>query len=141
MADKNNAKCSICGGEYHACLSCKDSMKLQPWKIHCCSASHFQVFQVLRGYSTKVYTKDEAKEKLQNIDLDDLNYFRPHIKKTVKDILKENKLAAKAVEEVKTVEVIETVETVMETEVEDIKKEEVEKPIMSRKRNFRVETE
>lgn len=136
MADKNNAKCSICGNEYYACLSCHDSMKLHPWKIHCCSASHFQVFQVLRGFSTGAYTKDEAKEKLQNVNLGDLNSFRPHIKKIIKDILKEEKPVAKAVEKV------EPVETIVETEAAEVKKEEtvvkdvenIIKPTVSRKK-------
>lgn len=87
MTKKNNATCSICGGEYHICLSCQDSMKLHPWKIHCCSAVHFQIFQIVRGFSTGVYTKDEAKEKLKNVNLEDLNSFRPHIKKVIEDIL------------------------------------------------------
>lgn len=135
MVKENNAVCSICGKEYHICLSCSDAMKLHPWKIYTDSQSCFQVFQVVRGFSTGVYTKDEAREKLQNVDLKDINSFRPHIKKIVKDILKDDKSVVKAVEKVESVE--ETVETVI-TEVEE---EKVERPIVSRKRNFKVETE
>lgn len=132
---ENNAVCSICGNPYHLCLSCSDAMKLHPWKTYTDSQNCFQVFQVVRGFSTGVYTKDEAKEKLQNIDLKDINSFRPHIKKIVKDILKEDKPIVKAVEEV------ESVETTAKTEVAEVKEEKVEKPIVSRKRNYRVETE
>ena len=132
---ENNAVCSICGNPYHLCLSCSDAMKLHPWKTYTDSQNCFQVFQVVRGFSTGVYTKDEAKEKLQNIDLKDINSFRPHIKKIVKDILKEDKPIAKAVEEV------ESVETTVKTGVAEVEEEKVEKPIVSRKRNYRVETE
>lgn len=90
MAEKNNATCSICGKDYHMCLSCKDSIQLAPWKVHTDTSEHYKVFQIIRGFSTGVYDKDEAKAKLKNVDLSDLNTFRPNIKKIVKDILKES---------------------------------------------------
>lgn len=89
MAEKNNAVCAICGEPYHICLSCKSTMSATPWKVHCDTAEHYKIFQVVRGYNTGVYTKDEAKVKLNNIDLSDLNNLRPHIKSTIENILKE----------------------------------------------------
>lgn len=124
MHEKNNAVCSICGKGYHVCLSCSDAMELHPWKIYTDTQECFKVFQVVRGFSTGVYTKDEAREKLQNVDLKNIDSFRPHIKKIVKDILKEDKVV---VEEVATDEV-ETDKVVV-------------KPTTSRKRVNRVETE
>ena len=121
---ENNAVCSICGKPYYLCLSCSSAMKLHPWKTYTDTQECFKVFQVVRGFSTGVYTKDEAKEKLQNVDLKDVNSFRPHIKKIVKDILKEEKTV------VKTVEIIEN------TVVEDVVKSTV-----SRKRNYKVDNE
>lgn len=91
MAEKNNAVCSICGSPYHLCLSCKDSMKLHPWKIHCCSSECYKTFQIVKGFDSKVYTKEEAKDKFKNVDLKNLKNFVPHIKKIVEDILKEEK--------------------------------------------------
>ena len=108
MAEKNNAVCSICGKGYHVCLSCADAMKVQPWKSFTDTSECFKVFQVVRGFSTGVYTKDEAKEKLQNVDLKDVDSFRPHIKKIVKDILKEEKAVVETVEEIEN-EVVEDV--------------------------------
>lgn len=89
---KNNAICSICGNPYDMCLGCKDQMNLHPWRMHCDTAEHFKVFQVIRGFNTKVYTKEEAKSKLEKIDLSDLETYREHIKNIVKDILKEEKV-------------------------------------------------
>lgn len=94
MSGKNNATCSICGKPYHMCISCKDSMAATPWKRHTCSSEHFKVYQVIHGYSTKVYTKKEAKERFQRIDLSDLDTFRDSIKATVKDIMSVNKTRA-----------------------------------------------
>ena len=120
---ENNATCSICDSGYHVCYSCKDSIQLQPWKIHCCSADCYKVFQVVRGYSTGVYTKDEFKSKLQNIDLSNLDNYREHIKIIIKDALKED-----VVEPVK-------VETATEEKLV------IEKPVVSRKRNYKVNNE
>lgn len=132
MANKNNATCSICGKEYYACLSCRDSLKANPWKIHTDTSEHYKVYQIIHGLSTKVYTKEEARTKLKNVNLNDMESFRPHIKEIVKDILKEEKPVVKTVEKVKPIE----------TEV--IKVEEnsdVIKPSVSRKRNYKVEAE
>ena len=127
MAEKNNATCSICGGSYYLCLSCKDSFKLSPWKIHTDTAEHYKVFQIVKGFSTGVYTKEEAKEKFKNVDLRDIESFRPHIKKIVKDILKEEKVV---------------VEDVVEVEVEKTEtSKDIVKPTVSRKRLNKVEVE
>lgn len=91
IAEKNNSTCSICGTKYYACLSCHDSIQLTPWKIHTDTSEHYKVFQIIRGFNTGLYSKDEAKEKFKNVDLSDLNTFRPHIKATVEKILKEEK--------------------------------------------------
>lgn len=141
---ENNAVCSICGKAYHLCLSCSDAIKLHPWKTYTDSQECFKVFQVVRGFSTGVYTKDEAREKLQNVDLKDVNSFRPHIKKIVKDILKEENVVVKATEKIENT----IVENVAEVEVEEVEKtegtktvEDAVKPTVSRKRNYKVENE
>lgn len=125
MAEKNNATCSICGNGYYACFSCKEAMNLHPWKLHCCSVDCYKTFQTVRGFSTGVYSKDEFKSKLKNIDLNNLENYRQHIKSLIKDTLKED-------------------EPVVETVSEEIVSEEevvAEKPVYSRKRNNRVEAE
>ena len=92
MAENNNATCKICGKSYYVCMSCADSMKAHPWKVFTDTSEHYKVFQVVHGLSTGVYAKDEAKEKLKNINLKDIESFRPHIKDIVKDVLKEEKV-------------------------------------------------
>ncbi len=118
---ENNAVCSICGKEYYACLSCHDSMRNNPWKVFTDTSEHYKVFQIVRGYNTKIYTKEEAKEKFKNVNLDDMESFRPHIKQIIEDIIKEEK----SVDE----------EFVTEEKVV------VEKPIVPRKKNYKVKTD
>ena len=119
MTEKNNATCSICGNKYHACYSCKDSIQLQPWKIHCCSVDCYKTYQVVRGFSTGVYTKDEFKIKLKNIDLSNLDNYREHIRVLIKDALKEEPVIDEILTEEKS----------------------VVKPIYSRKRNYKMNVE
>lgn len=87
MAQKNNATCAICGKGYYACLSCKSFMSLNPWKIHTDTPEHYKIYQIIHGYSTGVYDINEAKNKLQNVDLSDLEDLREHIKALIKEIL------------------------------------------------------
>lgn len=124
MAEKNNAYCAICGNPYYVCMSCLDSMRLSPWKIHTDISEHFKVYQIIHGFTSNVYSKDEAKTKLQNVNLDDMDTFRPHIKKIIEDILKEETI-------VEAAQVVETAETEVE----------VVKPTISRKRSYKVDNE
>lgn len=136
MTEKNNAVCSICGKGYYVCMSCADTIKAHPWKAFTDTANCYKVFQVVRGFSTGVYTKEEAKEKFQNVDLKDIDSFRPHIKKIVKDILKEDKVVVNTAEKIENT----VVEGVTEVKVEEAEiAENVVESIVSRKRNFKVE--
>lgn len=121
MAEKYNATCSICDRPYYKCISCRDTMALNPWKILCCSAQHYQVHQVIKGRNSGIYTKDEAKNRLKNIDIDiDIDDFKPNIKQIVEDILKEDKPI---------------VEPIIEVSDEVV----AEKPVYSRKRKYKVD--
>lgn len=124
MSEQINAYCTICGNGYHMCLSCKDKMKMSPWKMYTDSSEHYKIHQIIYGLSTKVYTEDEALLKLKNVDLSDLETFKPNIKAIIKGILEKEKIAEEVVEKTETEE-----------------KTIVEKPTYSRKRNYKVETE
>lgn len=103
MAEDINATCSICGKGYHVCLSCKDAMTAAPWKIHTCTSEHFKIYQIIHGLSTGVYDEREAKTKLKNVDLSDLEDLRDNIKEIIKKVMGEPK-KAKAIRNVKPVE-------------------------------------
>ena len=143
MAEKNNATCAICGEPYYVCMSCRDSLKINPWKVHTDTANCYKVYQVVHGLSTGVYAKDEARDKFKNIDLRNLNSFRPHIKKIIKDILKDDKTVTEVKMAIES-EVATEENMIKNTVVEDIVK--IEKPedtktTYTRKRNYKVEVE
>ncbi len=125
---ENNAICSICGNPYHKCLSCRDSMNLQPWKMFTDTAEHYKVFQAVRGLSTGVYSNDEFVSKLKNIDLSDLENYREHIKVLIKNALKEDEPVVEAAVE----------EAVEEITAEDMP---VVKASTTRKRSYKVNNE
>lgn len=91
---------------------------MNPWKVHTDTAEHYKVYQILHGLSTGVYTEDEAKIKFDKVDLSDLEDFRQHIKERIKNIIKEEKF-------------VENMESI----------NNIEKPVVSRKRNYRIKTE
>ena len=87
MAEKINATCAICGKGYHLCMSCNDMISLTPWKKHTDTSEHYKIYQIIHGYSTKVYTKAEAKVKLKKVDLSDFDTLRDNIKAVITDIM------------------------------------------------------
>lgn len=89
MAETTNAVCSICGKGYYMCVSCKDKMSLTPWKLHTDTSEHYKIFQILRGVTIGVFDKEEARNRLKNIDLSDLGDFKPNVKSRIMDILRE----------------------------------------------------
>jgi hypothetical protein len=91
MAETINAFCSICGKGYHMCQSCKDYRNLYPYKLHTDTAEHYKIYQILNGYSTGVYNEDETYERLQKVDLSDLETYRDEIKNLIKKILNAGK--------------------------------------------------
>ena len=101
---------------------------MSPWKMYTDSAEHYKIHQIIYGLSTKVYTEDEALLKLKNVDLSDLETFKPNIKEIIKGILEKEKIKEKAIK-------------VAEVEIAADEKAVVEKPTYSRKRNYKVETE
>lgn len=106
MITKNNATCSICGRDYHMCLSCKDLMNLNPWKRHTDTSEHYKIYQVIHGYSTGVYNKEEAKTKLQIIDLSDFDSLRDNIKNIINDIMGKDEVATDVVVETETINLL-----------------------------------
>lgn len=96
--NKNNSICAICGNEYEMCYSCKDAKKAAHWKLHCDTSEHYKVYQIVNGYTSGVYTKNEALDRIKNVDVSDRDAFRPHIKSIVEDILSGDKGEDKSIE-------------------------------------------
>lgn len=90
----NNSTCSICGKDYYVCLTCK-SNQVTPWKYITDTPEHYQIHQIITGYNGGVYTKAEARAKLQALDLSELDHFVPEVKAKIKFLLAEDKPVVK----------------------------------------------
>lgn len=91
MEKNNNVKCVVCGKGYHLCMSCRDKISMKPWKVLTDTPEHYKVHQVISGYRGGIYTKDEAKIALENIDIKDKNTYLDSVKKMLDEILKVEK--------------------------------------------------
>lgn len=92
---ENNAVCAICGKEYYLCLGCKSFMAASPWKIHTDTSEHYKIYQILKGNTSGVYNKDEAKEKLESVDLSDLDSFNTTVRNHIVSIMNTDDKAEK----------------------------------------------
>ena len=64
---------------------------MKPWKVLTDTPEHYKVHQVISGYRGGIYTKDEAKIALENIDIKDKNTYLDSVKKILDEILKVEK--------------------------------------------------
>lgn len=85
MSQKMNAKCSICGEEYHVCSTCKSTKKLTPWRTITDTMDCYKIFTVVKQYTNKLITKDKAKEILEKVKMP--KELLPHIKTVVDEIM------------------------------------------------------
>lgn len=99
---ENNSVCAICGKGYYTCLSCKDQIKLAPYKVHTDTSEHFKVYQIIRGYNIGVYDKATAKKKLMNVDLSDKDTFKDNIKARIDEIMADEEPKVEVKTEVKS---------------------------------------
>lgn len=85
MAEKMNARCSICGKGYHVCSTCKSTKTLTPWKTIADTVDCYKIFITTKQYVDKVITKEKAKEILESIIMP--KELLPHIKVVVDEIM------------------------------------------------------
>lgn len=147
--NKDNATCSICGKPYHMCLHCKTEIGAAPWKRHTDTVEHYKVFQVVRGYSTGVYDKSEAKEKLKNIDLSDMDTFVDSIKTVIGKIMEEEvspevietEIEVPVVQEEQPV-VAQKEQPVVHSESEQVYvRNENEQPVVRKRKRYKADSE
>lgn len=90
MAEKTNANCKICGKPYYMCMACESVKNLNPWKMHTDTSEHYKIYQIIHGYSTKIYNKEEARKRLENVNLSDLHELRANIQEMIRTIMTED---------------------------------------------------
>lgn len=154
MSEKNNSKCVVCGKDYYLCMSCKDKIKLRPYRVLTDTSEHYKIFQIIKAYNEGIYNKKDAQKALSNIDVSDKDTYIESVRKTLDKILTDDKNTTK-VEKSTNVEK-ETTEKVDYEKKSDTKSENTDEsvetdniqevvksttPVNSRKRNKSVRTQ
>lgn len=96
MAEKLNSSCSICGKKYHVCATCKSTKTLTPWKAITDTTDCYKIFTVVKQYTNKSITKNQAKEILETIKMP--KELLPHIKVVVDEIMSNKTKSEKSIE-------------------------------------------
>lgn len=90
MSENLNHTCDICGEKYHFCTTCSNIESFTPWRTIVDSIEHYKIFLIIRDYTNKNISKDEAKTQLEELDLSELDSFVTEIKTVIKEIMAEN---------------------------------------------------
>lgn len=100
---KDNKVCICCGETYKYCNSCAEYASLPQWKNIYDKIECKVIFDVATDYISQSITKEEAREKLNNYDIKNIN-IKESIKNVINEILDgekiEKKVEEKVVEEV-----------------------------------------
>lgn len=132
-ANKPNATCAICGKPYRMCYSCKKNDRSLVWKRFCDTPEHYKIYQLVHGYTTGLYTKSEAKRKLKNIDISDIDELRSHIRDILMDIMGSDKMDESVVDAEENAETVETY--VSSEQLPEVATQSSTKPRRTRKRS------
>lgn len=154
MSEKNNSKCVVCGKGYYLCMSCKDKIKLRPYRVLTDTSEHYKIFQIIKAYNEGIYNKKDAQKALSNIDVSDKDTYVESVRKTLDKILTDDKDAIKVEKSTKDKkEITEKVDyekksdTKSENTDESVETDNVQEvvksttPVNSRKRNKFVRTQ
>lgn len=145
MSEKNNSKCVVCGKGYYLCMSCKDKMKLSPYRVLTDTSEHYKILQIIKSYNEGIYNKKDAQKALSNIDVSDKDTYVESVRKTLDKILADDKDTTKF-EKTTNVEVEKESDSKSEDTDESVKTDKVQEivksttPVNSRKRNKSVRT-
>lgn len=84
----NNVKCVICGKEYKYCHDCRHTTP-EAWKASFCCENCREIYRICSAYGMEKITKDEAKKRLEQCNLDEFKKFSASTKKIIREIQRE----------------------------------------------------
>lgn len=90
MALENNAICAICGKPYRVCHTCQNIKTFTPWRTVTDTLPHYIVYLAVYEYN-RTKNKEVAKKELLKCDLSELETFDEDIKRTIKEIIGDDK--------------------------------------------------
>lgn len=123
---KNNRVCKACGEAYYFCPNCSGAKATEKYKLMFCSKNCRDVFQTCVAYNMNHITKDEAMERLSQLDLSKKDYFSEQLKVDIDAIMKVDVFQAEV--ELPVVDIINIEEQPVEVEFTEKKYKRAKKP-------------
>lgn len=98
MGKKNNRICIICNKPYHYCPTCGEDAGKPTWHFVFDNENCNEIYETCVAYRDKVISIKEASEKINKLDLSELENFAESTKAQIKEILqyKENNTIQKS---------------------------------------------
>ena len=86
---RNNKTCIICGKKYTYCSHC-DAFEKQPtWMVDFHEENCMDIFYAVSNYNAEVATLEETVNKLEKLDLSNIDNFDKSIKECIEKIFAE----------------------------------------------------
>lgn len=86
--DAKSRTCSVCRKTYKYCNKCRDYKSLPTWMFAFCSENCKDIYNVTSEYEDKRVTADEAKKRLDKLDLSKIKNFGVSYQNTIDNINK-----------------------------------------------------
>ena len=137
---KGKKICATCRSEYDFCPKCNKDKDKTLWYFTFCSQNCHDIYETTSSFENGKIDADEAKLKLDNLNLSKLDNFGESYKKSIDKIMssvsiKESVIAEDVVAEKTEINAVEQVD---EKENNDITEEVVEEKVFRKSKNKRA---
>ena len=140
---KGEKICATCRSNYDFCPKCNRDKDKPLWYFTFCSQNCHDIYEITSSFENGKIDSDEAKLKLNNLNLSKLDNFGESYKKSIDKIMSSVSIKESVITEDVVVEEseINAVEQVVEKENNDTTEEVVEEKVFKKSRNKRAKND
>ena len=137
---KGEKICATCRSNYDFCPKCNKDKDKPLWYFTFCSQNCHDIYEITSSFENGKIDADEAKLKLDNLNLSKLDNFGESYKKSIDKIMSSVSIKESVITEDVVAEKTEinAVEQVVEKENNDMTEEVVEEKVFRKSRNKRT---
>lgn len=84
---KSNRICFLCGKKYLYCNTCGSDINKPSWYTMWCSETCKDLDRILAAHTMQQITTEEAKNKIENLKLNNINFIDENVKKHYNEIM------------------------------------------------------
>lgn len=84
---KSNRICFLCGKKYSYCNTCGSDINKPSWYTMWCSETCKDLDRILAAHTMQQITTEEAKNKIENLKLNNINFIDENVKKHYNEIM------------------------------------------------------